>query len=546
MRKEVFKLFIFGLLFWTFRSECRDIDQLSLEEKVGQLFMSYFDGEFANRNAKRLIKETKIGGIIYYNWANQLTDPYQVWQMSKDLQNLADQYIGIPVFIAVDQEGGLVARLQEGFTEFPGNGALGKTGLPRLAYEAAYYMGIELRSVGINLNLAPVVDVNNHAENPIIGIRSFSDNEEEVACFGRECVNGFKDSGIIPCLKHFPGHGDVTIDSHIGLPVVNKSYEEMDQLELVPFKSLIGVAPAIMTAHILFPQIDPKHCATLSSRFLKNILRDRLKYEGIVISDSLTMRGVLQEGDSLEEVAIKALEAGNDVLLFGGRNLLVHGDGENVIDKMVQIYNGVVKAVREGRIAEERIDDSVSRILRVKKSFGLFESENYSPRESLKRKEHLELACEIAKKSCQIKSCIHKRNLSELNIVILSPEVLARKIRKTDLMRLGKSVVLSCYKGLDPAPEESRDILESVASSDYVIFCAYNAWKFEKQNELLRDISLLKPTTCIATRDPYDLEFENSSEVKAATFSPTACSLQIIAEWLMESIVSLNEADQGQ
>jgi len=283
------------LIYITCLVEGGEIDQMTLEEKIGQLFITYFNGDYANEHAERLIKETKIGGIIYYNLTNGLKDPSKILKMSNDLQELAKRYIGIPLFISTDQEGGLVTRLLEGFTEFPGNAALSRTNQPELAYKSCYYMGKELRVVGVNFNLAPVVDVNNNPLNPIIGIRAFSNNKYDVAAFGKKSIKGFKDGGVISCLKHFPGHGDVSVDSHKALPIVYKNYNEIEDLELYPFIQLIKEAPAIMTAHILFPQLDSKNCATLSSFILEKILREKLNFNGVLLTDSLTMQGVLKE-----------------------------------------------------------------------------------------------------------------------------------------------------------------------------------------------------------------------------------------------------------
>jgi len=343
------------------------VDAMTLEEKVGQIFMAYFDGENANDSAERLIRETKIGSIIYYNWANKLKDPLTIQQLSSDLQSLAKKHVKIPLFIAIDQEGGKVTRLREGFTQFLGNGALGETNRPELAYNASYCMGREMKAVGINFNLAPVVDVNSNPQNPIIGTRSFGNDKEKVAEFGEASVQGFLDADIIPCLKHFPGHGDVTVDPHKKLPVVNKSYKEIDDLELYPFKQLVDKVPAIMTAHILFPQIDPHNAATLSPHILQTILRENLHFKGVLITDSLLMQGLLEDLKNLEEVLLKAFEAGNDILLLGGRDLQHQVDGETHIDEIIRLYQCMINAVKSGRISEERVNESVTRILNLKK-----------------------------------------------------------------------------------------------------------------------------------------------------------------------------------
>ncbi len=533
--KFYFKILVVFLLSFTLPSTCCEIDRMTLEEKVGQLFLTYFDGECVNEHATRLIRETKIGGIIYYNWANGLDEPDNVRKMSNDLQELANQYIGIPLFIAIDQEGGLVSRLQKGFTEFPGNAALGRTDQLELAYEASYFMGQELRAVGVNLNLAPVVDVNNNRENPIIGIRSFSEDKKAVTAFGKNSMKGFKDSGVISCLKHFPGHGDVAVDSHRSLPIVDKSFEEINEIELFPFRKLLADAPAMMTAHILFTQLDPKNCATLSSLILQDFLRKKLNFKGVLITDSLAMQGVVKGYANMERVVIKAFEAGNDILLIGGRDLHNQVDGKSNIDEIIRLYHCLLDAIRDGKISEDRLNASVSRILKLKKEAGLFGrqfSTDQNLNETLQRKEHLQLAREIAYRSVQIHEWNLKHDLSEKNVAIVSPKILEGKIRSTDLMCVGSSTRLYTFEGLEPSPEESQHILENIESSHYVIFCSYQAWKMLRQQQLLKKISTIVPSVCIAVRDPYDLDCCAHLEVKIAAYSPSSCSLQAAAEYL--------------
>jgi len=354
-----------------FKLTAFDLAKMSLEEKVGQLFMVYFDGERTNEDSIRLLKEAKIGGIILYNWANHLNSPQQVQNLCFELQEDALKYVGIPLLIAADQEGGLVVRLKDGFTKFPANAVLGRSKNPNLALKVAYCIGKEMSSVGVNFNLAPVVDVNSNPKNPIIGSRSYGDNPELVTEFGGKSLEGYQRAGVISCLKHFPGHGDVRVDSHKELPVVCKSLSELLGLELYPFAQLAEDAPAIMTAHILFPQIDPDHCATLSKVILNDILRERLGFQGVLVTDSLTMKGVLKGHKNLEQVVFKAIEAGNDILLIGGRDLQSKTDEETHVDTIVRIFHSVVNAVRTGLIHEDRINESVKRILSLKEKYGL-------------------------------------------------------------------------------------------------------------------------------------------------------------------------------
>jgi beta-N-acetylhexosaminidase len=295
---------------------------MSLEEKVGQLLMVHFHGEFANEDARSLIQDAKVGGIIYYNWSNGLSSPEQVQALSAGLQKLArESRASIPLFIAVDQEGGVVARLNNGFTVFPGNKALGMTGDPNLAEASALAMGQELQAVGVNMNFAPVVDVNINPRNPVIGIRSFSDNPETVVAFGKRALQGYNRAQIIATLKYFPGHGDVEVDSHEDLPIVNKPIEELEQVELLPFARLASSADTIMTAHILVPALDAENCSTLSEKTL-SYLKTTLGFQGVIITDSLVMEGVLKKCRTVDEAAIQALNAGCDILLLGGKQLV--------------------------------------------------------------------------------------------------------------------------------------------------------------------------------------------------------------------------------
>ena len=210
---------------------------------------------------------------------------------------------------------------------------------------------------------------------------------------------------------------------------------------------------------------------------------------------------------------------------------------------MIRIYHSVVRAVKGGRISEERVNASVTRILKLKKESGLFDRlppTNQDLTETLQKKDHLKLAHEIAYRSVQIQECDFNYDLSTLNVAIIAPKIIENKIRGTDLMRLGQSVTLHTFKNLEPTADEYQKILENLENSHYVIFCSYNSWKIPKQMELLKAVSKLRPTACIAVRDPYDLDIPNHSKVKIATYSPTSCSLQVVADWLSKKTKPLD------
>lgn len=253
------------------------------------------------------------------------------------------------------------------------------TGRAELAEASAFATGQELRAVGVNFNLAPVVDVNSNPKNPVIGPRAFGDRTEVVIPFARRALAGYRNAGVISSLKHFPGHGDVEVDSHEGLPLVKKSKKELQKVELLPFLMLAKEADTIMTAHLIVSSIDPIFCATLSKKVL-DVLRNEIGFQGVIISDSLVMQGILKNSPSIESAAIQAINAGCDLLLLGGKQLTSStNDLELSAADVERIHQALVHAVQKGLIPIERIDQSVQRILNLKDQYSLFAKEEWFP-----------------------------------------------------------------------------------------------------------------------------------------------------------------------
>ena len=318
----------------------------TLEEKVGQLLMVHLHRE----EAKTLVQNLHVGGVIYYNWSNDLTEPALVCSLSAELQALAT----VPLLIAVDQEGGRVERLQ--FLHFPSNSAIGEIGDPAAAEQMAFAIGQGLRDVGINMNLAPVVDVSGKD-------RSFGSSPELVQQFAARALTGYQRAGVLTSLKHYPGLGDAEVDSHMDLPVLHKSIER----GVAPFAQLASQADTIMTAHLLVPAIDAESCATLSKPIL-DLLREQIGFQGVILSDSLVMEGVLKNCNySVEEAAIRAFNAGCDILMLAGKQLIGSSDFELSATDVQRIHGALVEAVRDGRISEAQVDRSLQRILELKK-----------------------------------------------------------------------------------------------------------------------------------------------------------------------------------
>lgn len=499
------KVFFFFLLIFS------SLHALTLEEKVGQLLMVHFYGDEINADAEKLIKEAHVGGIIYYRWANGLTCPQKVRKLSHDLQSLSS----IPLLIAVDQEGGIVTRLTEGFTVFPGNAALGQSGNLEMAEKAALYMGQELKSVGINLNLAPVVDINSNPGNPVIGIRSFGNNPETVISFAKSTLKGYQKAGILTSLKHFPGHGDVSLDPHQDLPVVFKTKSQLLNLELLPFSVLKDETDTIMTAHILLPHIDPLHSATLSKELITNLLKKEMGFKGVVISDSLVMEGLLKNCTCIEEGAMMAFNAGCDILLLGGKQLDKEGQ-EASIDEILKIHAYLVEAVKCGKIAQAKLDESVQKILKLKEKITQNEPK-------IDFSEHQSLAKKIAEKALKI-TRLDPLDLTQKKIVVIAPKIVQKYIKKSKLSQKDSLF----YDLKTPSRDELKNVKSLCQKGDVVFFFSYNAWENPSQIEIFQAIDCKVVAICL--NDSADEAFFSNASTCVTTLSPTFPSIEAAIE----------------
>ena len=324
---------------------------MTLKEKIGQLFMFGFDGTTPSKGIADLIQNAFIGGVVFFK--RNLKSPLQIARLTNRLQDFSPK---VPLFISVDEEGGRISRLPKGFTFFPSPAAFGLLNQPDLTYRAADITAKELRAVGINMDFSPVLDVLTQPENPVIGDRAFAASPIVVSAMGLAVMAGLQDNRVISCGKHFPGHGDTREDSHVTLPKVSAPLARLERVELRPFHHLIenGLA-SIMTAHVLYPALDPKHPATLSPRIIDKLLRRALGFKGLVITDDLEMKAIHADPG---EASVRALLAGADVLL------ICHTEASQRL-----ALEAVLRAVESKRISEARIDESIVRILSVKKRF---------------------------------------------------------------------------------------------------------------------------------------------------------------------------------
>jgi Beta-glucosidase-related glycosidases len=344
------------------------LGEMTVEEKVGQLFLPAIYGshagtarrentaQFGVATPTKVIAKYRPGGVILFPWAGNVSGVAQVVDLVNGLQKASPD---VPLLIGADQENGPVSRLSPLVTKLPDARTIGDTGDPEEARAAARVTGQELRALGVNLDFAPVADVNIDPKNPVIGRRSYGPNPRKVAKMVAAAVAGFHDGGVAATAKHFPGHGDTSVDSHTGLPVIGHSPSRWAKLDAPPFKAAIAAGvDAVMSAHIVMPNLDDSgDPATLSKRILTGLLREKLGFDGVVLTDSLQMKGVREKyGDG--EVAVRAILAGADMLLMP--------------PDFPKAYGAVLAAVRSGRISPTRLDRSVTRILKLKMSRGLF------------------------------------------------------------------------------------------------------------------------------------------------------------------------------
>jgi beta-N-acetylhexosaminidase len=282
-----------------------------LRRHVGRLAIVGFNGLSAPDDLRRLIAEFDLGGVIYF--PRNLAEPAQIAELSREVAALARAW---PIWISVDQEGGRVARLRAPFTEWPPAMALGRSGDDALAERFAAALAAELLAVGITLDYAPVLDVHTNPANPVIGDRALAEQADLAARLGAVIVRTMQQAGLAACGKHFPGHGDTSADSHHELPVVEHDRRRLDRIEFVPFRRAIEAhVAAIMTAHVVVPQIDRDRAASFSPAIVDGILKHELGFDGVVISDDLGMKAV-SGGAGFAEAAVMAVAAGCDAALL--------------------------------------------------------------------------------------------------------------------------------------------------------------------------------------------------------------------------------------
>lgn len=333
------------------------IKDMSLEEKIGQMVLVGLEGYVPDDHTISMIEDYHVSGFIFFG--RNVKNAEQLLSLTNSLKTINSKN-SIPIFLSADEEGGRVSRVPEEYTKLPASKVIGDINNPEFSYQVGSLLADSVKVLGLNMNNAPVLDINSNPQNPVIGDRSFGDNVEVVTNLGITTMKGIQEKGVIPVVKHFPGHGDTRVDSHVGLPSVVHSMERLQSFELVPFQEAIdNGADAVMIAHILMTEIDSENPSSLSKAVVTDLLRDVMGFNGVVMTDDLTM-GAIRENIEVHEAAIQSVKAGVDIVL------VCHG-----YDNEVAVLNALKRAADNGEITEERINDSVYRILELKSKYQL-------------------------------------------------------------------------------------------------------------------------------------------------------------------------------
>ncbi|WP_406167875.1 glycoside hydrolase family 3 protein [Streptomyces canus] len=522
------------------------ISRMTLEEKVGQLFVMRVYGHSATapdqadidanlkeigvRTAAEMIARYRVGGIIYFTWAHNTRDPHQIADLSNGIQQASlRQPRGLPVLVSTDQEHGIVCRVGEPATLFPGAMGIGAGGARKDARTLGRIAGQELRAIGIRQNYSPVADVNVNPANPVIGVRSFGSEADAVAGLVAAEVAGYQGAGVAATAKHFPGHGDTAVDSHYGFPVITHSRELWEKLDAVPFRAAIRAGiDSIMTAHIQFPALDASgDPATLSHPILTGILRGELGYDGVVVTDSLGMEGVRTKyGD--DRVPVLALKAGVDQLLNP--------------PSLDIAWNAVLKAVQDGELTEARLDESILRILRLKARLGLFE-EPYVSHGGVTRTvgtpAHLAEADRIAERTTTL--LVNEKRLLPLNrrthrkLLVVGADPASPSgttgpptgVLATALTELGFTAT-ALPTGTAPSAATVAQAVAAAQDAEAVIVGTYNITAAQK-TLVEQLVATGRPVVAVAIRNPYDVAQLPAVPAYLAAYSWTDVELRAAA-----------------
>ncbi|MDR1706340.1 MAG: beta-N-acetylhexosaminidase [Clostridiales bacterium] len=505
------------------------LSEMTLEQKVGQVICAGYPGPAADEGIKSLIRDRHLGNIILFQ--RNFEDCGQLYDTIKELQEEAAKSNGIPLFVGIDQEGGYVTRLWNGATVFPGAMACAATGNPEYAKLIGSSMGAELKALGININFAPVLDINTNPDNPVINTRSYGDDKETVAAFGAACCEGLQ-KHVLAAAKHFPGHGDTHQDTHLTLPTMDFPKERLDSVELYPFIKLVesGVK-AIMTSHVIYPAYDDSGVpATLSEPILTGILRNRLGFEGIIITDCMEMNAI-KDFYGTVEASKKALAAGADIVLIC-----------HTKERQAEAIEALKQAVMEDPALMKKLDAAVERILRYKAEL----PETPSKEEMAERFElgiHRTYSESVAQKSITLyRGVLEPFGADEaMNAVFFNTSTGLTGVENRSTR--GRGDLEGSFKAAfkqanmlsmpaDPGAELTNKLMGNLQKDARTVIFSFNASTFPGQAEAINRILEAQPgALVVAMRSPYDIHrFEQvKNYVLAYDYTPPAIDAVVAA-----------------
>lgn len=514
---------------------------LTLREKVGQLMVFGFNGPTtaeASREIIDLIKNDHVGGIILFG--RNIGTPLEIVTLTTELQKIAKEaHHEQPLFICIDQENGVVRRLGDGTTVFPGAMLLGATDEPQNAYEMGMATGKELKALGINWNLAPVVDVNNNPNNPVIGVRSYGENAEKVAEFSEAAMKGMQAAGVMTCLKHFPGHGDTNLDSHLELPTIGHDMKRLEEVELVPFRKCIQTgADTVMSAHVYFPALENRIGvpATMSKAVITGLLREKLGYKGVITTDCMEMKAI-SDTVGTARGAVEAIKAGIDLVMIS-----------HLPSLQKEAIEAIVTAVETGEILESQIDEAVERVRKLKSTYLSWEDINLQQNNfnvpavvgcidhQLKAKEVFRQGVTIVKKE---KNILPLSNDNDHKVLVVYPKNSYLTLVEDE--RYSSHALGTVIEEVHPAAEkmmvsdevtaeEVEKVLHKAKSFDTVIVGTLSASQSKGQQRLVDSLSALNiPIVVVAMRSPYDLSYLPNVPVYIVTYEFTTPALKMAA-----------------
>ena len=509
------------------------LNDLTLEQKIGQLLVVGFHTKVLNEDFEELIKKYHFGNVIVFQ--RNIENSLQLGELDNSIQTLMEKHNNIPAFIGIDQEGGMVVRLFNKATYFPGNMAVAAGISCVEAYEIGAAIGRELHDVGVNINFAPVLDVNNNPQNPVIGVRSYGDIPEKVAQYGKHFFKGLQSEKILSCGKHFPGHGNTNVDSHLGLSTISSDLLELRKVELVPFVEAINNGiDGIMTTHILFSSLEKNNLpATLSKTVLTGLLKEELGFKGLVVTDCMEMKAITSNF-GIEDAAIKALNAGIDLLCIS-----------HTKEVQIRAFNAIKRAVETGIISMEVLDSKVEKILYFKEKYDLYNWRKLNGKihdEELKR--HAKLAMAISEKSITlVKDQKGLLPLKSEGLISITPISMAISIADDEIEKanLGKVLAydIGCkYINYNLKEIDEDGIISKVSNKKTILFGSYNLNLNQSQKSLLdRLIATGKDIVLVALRNPYDISnYKNEISTILCTYEYTKLSVNSVIKVLKGEI----------